>query len=691
MTKLFKNIIKCLMGLLLVIIVAMLGIFTFVNPNQFKDLLEKQALLQTGHVLSIQGPLNWKWSPMLSLELKNVHFKALPPSTTKLFSAESIQTELNLGSIFLGKILLNLKLDGLDLIYNRYKNSTNNWTSLIQKFENSKTSEDKTKKGSSITSEEKPKNTPSITSKEKQKKGPSIMVTGIEISKGQVHVSDELNANQYKIDELDLSAKKLMNGLIGASQPISLSLRLEKNKQLVGKLDFSCDCILKYLERQLNLENTQLKFESPEGHQTLLTGEVMVQNFDTAPKAQGKINGKHFDIHSLLSAFKINASDSIPAIEDVNANFQYSGSNLSISALAINLKNRGQLNLSLEADLSKVSPTQFSFEGNFKGSKLPVGKFQIEEIKGDFHGKDGLITCNPILFTLDKSQHTADLNIDLRGAELKFVLNEEGKNLELKPLLAKFGIQNKIEGKTNIKLKLVTSGNTADKLKRNLSGQTQVEVSNGKFYGADLITLLKNTQTGLHNMLEQFTKKQKFNLDSSFKLTKEIWDKKPSPDSFTPFDSIQATVSLATGIAKNTDLSISHTEYKISGSGVVNFIEGSVQYQTSVLLNKNPYPSTDEIGNYLYKTSLPVKITGNFANLGIVPDIKTYTNQAIVYAEKKFAEDLLQKTVGSSVKKLLNKSGDNQTGDSPAGVNPSQELLDNTLNKFLNNVQGFKP
>lgn len=654
MIKFFKRLFQILAGLVLLTMVTMLGIFTFVNPNQFKGMIEQQAQALTGHTLTIQGPLSWQWSPMLSLELQNVHFESPAPHQNKFFSAKSIQIDLGMGSFVSGKLLLNLKLNDLDLRLNRYKNASSNWETLIQNIGKSKPNEEATNKKSS-----------------------AIMLSGIEIIEGQVIFADETNNNHYKIEHLGLKAQNLVKGAVGISEPIALSLQLEKNKQKLGKLMLTCDWALKYLDNQLNIQNALLQFESSKGSITSLSGSINVKNLNQSPIVLGKLDSKNIDINALLNDLQISNASNVPNIDSLQTNFEYRAPYLNINGLNVALKDNGNLNANLKIDVTKLSPQMLSLDGDFQGKKLVFGKIKIDDASGVINAKNGLININPMTLQIAESQQQATISIDLKSTEPKFVLTQEGKGFEIKQFLAMFDIKNKIEGKTYLKLTLSARGNNLESLQRTLSGQTKLEIKDGKFYGIDLITLLKDTQSGLHNLLMNLTGKQKFNLDSNIALTKDIWEKKPSETSITPFDSILATITFTNGLAQNTDLAISHSEYKINGSGSVNLVDGATQYHSTVLLNKNPYPANDEIGNYLYKTPLPIKITGPITSPKIQPDIKTYTNNAVSYAQQKVARDLIQKTATKTVEKILHKAVDKELGDT----------IDKTLNQFLKKVQ----
>jgi len=112
-----KRLFQILISLMLVAILGMAGIALFVDPNDYKSMIEQKISEQTGRHLTIKGPITWKWSPILSLHLEEVQLDNLPPQKDKLFSAKAMQVEMNWESVVTQKIALHLNLKGVETQY----------------------------------------------------------------------------------------------------------------------------------------------------------------------------------------------------------------------------------------------------------------------------------------------------------------------------------------------------------------------------------------------------------------------------------------------------------------------------------------------------------------------------------------------------------------------------------------------
>lgn len=418
----------------------------------------------------------------------------------------------------------------------------------------------------------------------------------------------------------------------------------------------------------------------------VLLGDISIQNGELIFKNEQE--GKHYRIEhfNLSSGNLMKGFLGLPTETNVNFNFSdplsdteptlkkisltgtwaYLAPYLKVDSLKVNLHKLGNLTGYLKINLSQLTPEKLQLEGYFSGAELQLGRFPLSNLKGTVNAKEGLLNIAPLQIQLANSLHNIDIRVNLKEKKPAFIFKQEASNFEINPLLSLMDIKDKIEGKTNLKINLTAKGNTIEELRESLSGHTELEIKNGKFYGIDLINMYKQTQSTLYNTISGLSKKQHFKLESIVNLTQGILQQKQSsfnPTAFTPFNTLTATTTIVKGVIHNPDLVIEHSEYQVKGIGTIYLSTSAIQYKSSALLKNNPYPEKDDLGNYLYNAPLPISIEGTLSQVKIRPDFKTYSNNAIVYAEKKMTQDFMKEnvnkvidqTVDQTLNQLLNK------------------------------------
>lgn len=558
MTKFLKRVFQLLIALIVILAIATIGIVNFVNPNQFKGVIEREVLANTGYTLTVNGPIQWRWYPMLSLEFNNIAIQNLPPFSGQLLSAKTIEAECKLLPVFMGKIALNVRLKGLDLVLTRNTKGQGNWENLKQpKHTTSSTPEPTTSKSSF-----------------------AIILSSLMIQEGKIAFNDASKNSQYNLSHVNISLDNLFKGLVGINTPLIVNFELASNNQTISNIFLSTDWALQHEKEQLNLKKIVFKFNQPDGSKNLITGDAEIQGF-------------------------------------------------SKTAL---------------------------IKGNVAGNDLQFGKIKIDKLSATIAAQDGMINLAPIDMQIAKSQQKATLKLDVRGNIPKVSFTQEAQDFEINDMLTLFGAKNKLAGKTRLTLNLSATGADLNTLQNSLSGKAVIEITQGKFYGIDLVTLLKSAQSNVHALIDALTQKLSMNTLSVINTELAKWKTDPNSTAFTPFNTLNATANITNGIIQNPDLSIQDSEYSVNGSGTINIAANSIQYQTTLQLKNNPYPPTDKAGTFLFQTPLNVLIQGNLDDPKIRPDLNRYTNSALEYAQKELVQKVVQKTIGQAIEKATGNS-----------------------------------
>ncbi|MCR8827447.1 AsmA family protein [Pseudosulfitobacter koreensis] len=197
------------------------------------------------------------------------------------------------------------------------------------------------------------------------------------------------------------------------------------------------------------------------------------------------------------------------------------------------------------------------------------------------------------LLTNDNSRAVFDLReVDAYEGKItgQFVMNNRnglsvgGKlfatSIAMQPLLTDALGLTRLTGDGNAELNFLSSGNSVDAIMNALSGSGAIAIGKGTIQGIDLDRLMRSGATG---------------------------------SGTTVFDSLGATFDMTAGNLRNDDLLLSLASYRARGQGRVGLGQQDIDYTfTPIALNANE-------GNGI---AIPVRITGPWSDLRIIPDIE---------------------------------------------------------------------
>jgi len=258
-----------------------------------------------------------------------------------------------------------------------------------------------------------------------------------------------------------------------------------------------------------------------------------------------------------------------------------------------------------------------------------VGNTVLSNTTATLAASQGVYSVNPIKTHFYQGSYIGQLifnapaaNFNLKGAltgvDAKSLLNA------LRPIT---GIQ--LSGTADINENLNTQGVSMDALMRNLNGHILFAFNNGVIEGIDLsyyyalgkALLAGQTSTSVENTQQ------------------------------TQFGNLTGSVDVTQGVANNHDLLLQGPVLQAKGSGQADLVNQRVDYQLIV--------TSSMLGSH----NLPVKITGPFSHVSIMPDIQKIAQdelkaQAIKAAKKQLqgkVGDLIQQKVGQAAKDTIVK------------------------------------
>lgn len=248
---------------------------------------------------------------------------------------------------------------------------------------------------------------------------------------------------------------------------------------------------------------------------------------------------------------------------------------------------------------------------HYKGFFIPKIKTRIMQNKD-------IITLHHTKTSLKKGHEEGVLEIDkfqidTQSQHPKYEIEHQGKNFQLPLLLSTLGLDHKIIGNAQVKMHLNAEGDTLPSIVNSLKGDIELEVIDGRFYGVDLIHTLQEARSLLSTVSSGFVKP----FVQLAKLLKS--KKKPVIQEKTPFRSLKILAKVEHGIVQNHDLQIEHKQYDVKGTGKINLMKRTANYQIQAHY-KEP-----KANHKSQKTApLMVHITGPIEDLNVKPDFHSY-------------------------------------------------------------------
>jgi hypothetical protein len=108
--KIFKQQLKVFAALNIIGFFLIVAFITLVEPSYLKETIQNEVAANTGCVLSIQGPMRWRTDSGIALELEDVALSNAPFVPHNFVLIKKARFGLNIGSIFSGKIRMDIQL-----------------------------------------------------------------------------------------------------------------------------------------------------------------------------------------------------------------------------------------------------------------------------------------------------------------------------------------------------------------------------------------------------------------------------------------------------------------------------------------------------------------------------------------------------------------------------------------------------
>jgi len=656
--RILKLVGIALGGLVALLLIVLLAVRLFVNPNDYKDRIARAVKNSTGRELELPGEIKLSVFPWIALELGPASlgnppgfgdepFAAVKHAALRVRLLPLLRKQLEIGRV---------EVDGLDLRLRTNASGRGNWQSV----ESTPTPQSSGGTGAAALRD----------------------LAGIVISDSRVSYQDAV------AEHISLNVGRVAGGV---EVPIKLKLDLIPSAgaqpiEIGGQFALTLEpAQSRYRLAPLELAGTfkpatgippvSWKFSAPQAEldlsaQTLsvasaaaqlgaahLSGTLQGSKIVEAPSFAGSFKLDPLSPRELMSQLGI----APPKTRDARAlsklaasgEFAYGDKRVGVSKLDVQLDDsqlRGSaaitsldskamdFDLTLnQIDIDRYRPPENAAKpaapSATKG-EAPTDLLKTLEMNGTFalgaatfaglhmsdghmklQAKGGLTRIAPLTAKLYGGQYSGDVTLDDRGPVLASRLEQTLTGVDVAQLLKDFAKSQRLSGHGTITSSLTTRGSGGDAVLKSLNGHVAANLDNGAVEGIDLW----------------------FEINRAIALFQTKAPPSGSSTGRTKFETFKASADIVNGLATTKDLNIASQNLRVTGQGTTNLVTEAIDYQVKASLSKTTGQNASALAD------IPLTITGNMTNPKIRPDLEGLAKAQVQQQLGKQKGELLQK------------------------------------------------
>ena len=258
------------------------------------------------------------------------------------------------------------------------------------------------------------------------------------------------------------------------------------------------------------------------------------------------------------------------------------------------------------------TPVDLSFlkglnaNGRLQAGALQVGGIKLAKVHAEVKAANGRMDVAPHSANLYEGSVSGALTLH---ADNRVALKETLAGVAIGPLLRDAAEMDRLEGRGNVAFDVAAAGRTVGAMKKALSGSAQLNLKDGTLKGIDLLGALRKASSPL--------------------------GRRSAAEEKTEFAGLFASFRIKDGVARNDDLAMHATLFRVAGKGDVDIGASKLDYQIKASLVD---PGKERAG-----MTVPVRFSGPFAGPAYDVDYGAV------------AKDVARTKVGDRIKDLLKR------------------------------------
>ncbi|WP_215810314.1 AsmA family protein [Vibrio alginolyticus] len=688
-----KKLLLILAIPIVVILVAILALTIFVNPNQFKPLIVEQAQKQTGLELVIEGDISWQFFPSIGFELGHTELRN-PQGFSKpnLFKVDTVGVDISVMPLFSQQLEIgNVTLDGAEFYIETKKDGSKNIDALTK---------------AQTQQAEQENNAAPTQNGETQTSGSdwSINLAGVTVSNGSLEMQDKQAGSYTKLYDISLNLSEFA---FDNWTTADFGVKGEMNDQKFtakGQADFKLEKgLANYALKNINFDAT---YSDPANKIESATIGLDTFEFDTVNNLtyaiKGDAGGMKLDMQgagqlsvdkaiskvqldklTLKSTFEGDALPQSPMKVDMvsDLSFDLTKKHLSfvlekLTANAIALDGKADVTLGdipkvrfalhspnidldeflgldkqaaegnkpasggesapagpeVEPDLSALKT--LDVKGDITIDKFKAANAKMEAVKTSFTANRGVFELTSFSSKLYQGSISATAKLDARQSPATYSVKKSIKGVKVQPLLIDVAENDKLEGTGNIDVNVTGKSLTPTGIKKNLSGTVVINFADGAVNGINVAQLIR----------ENYAKFKGQKVEGTNVAKK------------TDFSAMTATLKLNKGVVSTDNMQAQSPLLRVRGKGTANYINETVDFTISTSVVGSLEGQGGKDIDELKDITIPINVSGKWAE----PKFKLVFDDVL--------KQKAQKEIDRGVEKLTDKIKDEKTKDAVDGL-----------------------
>ncbi|HHF0535146.1 TPA: AsmA family protein [Vibrio alginolyticus] len=688
-----KKLLLILAIPIVVILVAILALTIFVNPNQFKPLIVEQAQKQTGLELVIEGDISWQFFPSIGFELGHTELRN-PQGFSKpnLFKVDTVGVDISVMPLFSQQLEIgNVTLDGAEFYIETKKDGSKNIDALTK---------------AQTQQAEKESNAAPTQNGETQTSGSdwSINLAGVTVSNGSLEMQDKQAGSYTKLYDISLNLSEFA---FDNWTTADFGVKGEMNDQKFtakGQADFKLEKgLANYALKNINFDATYsdpankiesatigldtFEFDKVNNLTYAIKGDAGGMKLDMQGAGQlsvdKAISKVQLDKLTLKSTFEGDALPQSPMKVDMvsDLSFDLTKNHLSfvlekLTANAIALDGKADVTLGdipkvrfalhspnidldeflgldkqaaegnkpasggesapagpeVEPDLSALKA--LDVKGDITIDKFKAANAKMEAVKTSFTVNRGVFELTSFSSKLYQGSISATAKLDARQSPATYSVKKSIKGVKVQPLLIDVAENDKLEGTGNIDVNVTGKSLTPTGIKKNLSGTVVINFADGAVNGINVAQLIR----------ENYAKFKGQKVEGTNEAKK------------TDFSAMTATLKLNKGVVSTDNMQAQSPLLRVRGKGTANYINETVDFTISTSVVGSLEGQGGKDIDELKDITIPINVSGKWAE----PKFKLVFDDVL--------KQKAQKEIDRGVEKLTDKIKDEKTKDAVDGL-----------------------
>lgn len=538
-------------GFLTLVILAVVLLPIFIDPNDYQDKLLGFVEKKTGRQIDLQGDMDMglTWGLDAVFNLGRVTISGVAPFADSQFAtSDRVEVEMALWPLLFKKELniskINLNKVNLNLI--KEKNGITNW----QQPQAPVSSEP-------VKKQKKPQQTASKPTESKKIQLPKINLGGISAQDIHVTYDDRQSGQSFKLSDFNMESGHVRDG---KEFPFKLSAHVDlkdsKGKSHTSDLKLQSTFQLNNSKQQVLFKDFILQSAvvsdalaavkepitaSLSGHIDLNNEQVQVDTIDVKFD-QSKLTGK-----LLLSGFKKPTYTTTLHIDGVDLDrYRKKKAKEATKPFLLPVQLFKALAFQAELTIDKLNYAGIDLSNITVKAEDDGQKLKVSDLSAKLYG--GTVQL----------QGALDMKGKVPGLDVTAKLN----NVQMEPLLKDLKDTDEISGNAQIDAKIIASGTTDQEMIRRMNGDLAIELKDGMIKPLQILKVIR--------------------------IAKAIYLKQPfggeAAEQPSGFATLTAKGKIKNGVYHTTTINAKSDLMKVTGNGKANLAKQSVDYKLNIYL-----------------------------------------------------------------------------------------------------------